>query len=681
MRLRLVLLGVLAVSFFSIPALAQSSSTAPEDLRARVDRAVGMVKPALVRIEVISAYFAEGREQKYESSGSGVIVTPEGHVVTNHHVVGDATRLFCTMSTREKIEADLIGKDPLTDIAVIKLRGEPGETFATATWGDSSKVLVGDHVLAMGSPMSLSQSVTLGIISNTEMVMPRMFGPWGRVMEDGEDVGAMVRWLAHDAQIYGGNSGGPLVDLNGVVIGINEISVGGLGGAIPGNVAKPVVNELIASGTVKRSWLGADVQPRLKHSDTKRGVLVSGAVKGTPAAAAGLKPGDHIIAINGEEIDVRFDEQIPTFNLLVAALPVGAPATLTVLRDSGEISLTVTTEEREEFFPQEFEHKQWGLTVRNLSSMIARELKRDKVDGVFITSVRPGGPAGDAKPKILTRDILIRVGDTEVNSRADLQRVTAEITDGKTEPTPVLVEFERKSARYITVVEVGVKEKDDPGLEVKKAWLPVETQVITRELSKHLEDPDLKGFRVTQVYSDSTAEIAGVKVGDFIVAVDGEPLTASAPEDFEELPQLIRQYKIGTSTELSVVRDRESQIISVELVRAPRLRREMKEYEEKQFEFTARDITYLDRKKKKWEDERHGVLVSSVQPGGWAAIGDLEVDDLIQELDGESVVDVDAFEDKMKAIAEAEPEVLVLRVLRGIHTYFLEFEPKWETNG
>src|SRR5262245_38629263 len=139
------------------------------NLRAAVDAAVAKVKPALVRIQVVSTYYSEGREQKQQSVGSGAIITKEGHLITNHHVAGHGTRFFCTLADREDIEAELVGTDPLTDIAVIQLRPGTHRVFPVAVFGDSSRVRVGDHVLAMGSPMALSQSVTLGIISNNEM--------------------------------------------------------------------------------------------------------------------------------------------------------------------------------------------------------------------------------------------------------------------------------------------------------------------------------------------------------------------------------------------------------------------------------------------------------------------------------------------------------------------------------
>jgi serine protease Do len=683
--MKLLRLAFTILTLALIPALAASAqepaeavSGIPESLRSSVDAAVAKVKPALVRIEVVTPSYYEGREVKYESSGSGVIITKEGHVVTNHHVAGHAKWIVCTLSNKEKIEAELVGRDPLSDIALLKLTPEEPREFPTAAWGDSSKVKVGDDVLAMGSPMALSQSVTLGIISNTEMIMPRWFGPLRRMDEDGEDVGSFVVWLGHDAQIYGGNSGGPLVNLEGEIIGINEIRLGGLGGAIPGNLAQDVTSVLLEKGEVERAWLGFDIQPRFRESPMKRGALVGNVMKDTPAEAAGLQAGDYLLRLSDRDIDVEFDEQVPLFNRFVAELPIGEEVMAVIQRDGEEQTLSMTTTNRKKASPEQSELKQWGLTVRDISFIIAKELRRENQDGVIITSVRPGGPAGDAKPSLEDKDVITAIAGKPVKNVEEMKKVTAELTEGKTEPTPALVDFERREQNLVTVVEVGIQELKDPGLEVKKAWLPLETQVITRDLAKHLGDEDLTGFRVTRVYSGSTAEQAGVQVGDLILAVDGMDLEASAPEDYEELPVLVRQYKIGSSAELSVRRGDEKKTIAVELVEAPKLSREMKKYRDDNFEFTVRDITFFDRAREEWEEGKTGVLVEEIQSGSWAALGMLGVSDLIVEVNGDKVVNVDWFEEKMDVIEQEKPETVVFKVLRGIYTLFLQFEPQWE---
>ncbi|NIA13063.1 MAG: PDZ domain-containing protein [Nitrospiraceae bacterium] len=653
--------------------------TAPDTLQARVVSAVEAVKPALVRIRVVETNYSDGRELKYEASGSGVIISEEGYVVTNHHVAGHAVRLSCTLADKEEVDAELVAGDPLSDIAVIKLSNEGGRKFPTASFGDSSQVAVGDHVLAMGSPMALSQSVTQGIISNIEMIMPRWIRRYGGIEQDGEDVGSLVKWIGHDAQIYGGNSGGPLVNLDGQVIGINEISMA-LGGAIPGNLAREVAEALIAEGKVKRAWFGLSAQPTLRHSGDRRGVLLSGTVKGSPAESAGLQGGDILLRVNGAPVAVRFDEQLPDFNRILSGLTIGEPASFAIVRDGSESTVSVTPVERERVRPQEHELKPWGITASNISFIRAKEMKRKDRDGVLVTSVRRGGPAGDAKPSIVPGAVIVEVDGKPVKCWSDLVGITKTLTEGQDEPVPVLTTFERKAKRHVTVVKVGLDELDDPGLEVKKAWLPVATQVLTRDIAQLLGDPALRGFLITQVYPESTAEAAGLQTGDFILAVDGEKLTASAPEHYEELSAIIRQYKVGMEVVLDVLRGTERLKAPVELVRAPELDREMKEYRDENFELTVREISFFDKAREQLAGTQQGVLVSDVKPGGWAALGEIRVGDILLEVDEQEVAGVAAFGEMMKSIAKTEPDEVVLKVLRGIYTFYVELEPKWNMN-
>jgi serine protease Do len=647
-------------------------------LRSQVEEAVAQVTPALVQIHVVYTTYSEGRELKYESMGSGVVITEEGHVVTNHHVAGHARRIFCTFPDREVVEAELLGTDALTDIAIIKLKPKSARSFPTAAWGDSDQMQVGDPILAMGSPRALSQSVTMGIISNTQMTIPQWYGPGARLTQDGEDVGSLVRWLGHDAEIHPGNSGGPLVNLDGEVIGINEVKMG-LAGAIPGNLARKVADALIADGKVSRSWLGVSVQPRLKGSELEQGILISGALEDSPAAAAGFEPGDVLVRLADQEVNVRFSVEVPLFNLLVADLPIGEPVEAVVLRNGEEQTLTVTPRAREEVRPQQVELKPWGITARDISFVMAKELKRPDQKGVHITSIRPGGPVGDAKPAIEQGDVLIQADDTPINNVEELRAFTEGLglKDGETQA--VLVTVERKTERMVTVANVGIKELRDPGLEVAKAWLPVETQVVTREISSTLKRPELTGFRVTQVFSGTTAEEAGLQVGDMILSVDGEKMTANAPEHYEELDAWIRQYPIGETAELKILRDNEEMTLPVELIRRPRLSREMKKHTSLDFEFTARDITFFDRAKERWEETKAGVLVEEVKPGGWAALGKVYTGDLLQEINGRPISDVAVLEQTMEEIIAAQPDSVVFRVLRGVYTVFLELEPQWES--
>jgi serine protease Do len=324
----------------------QGKAESPDPIRKSIEDVIARVKPALVRIFVVNTKYQNGREIKYEAVGSGVMITREGHVITNHHVAGNAKQIVCTLSDNEEIKAVLVSTDPLSDIAVIKLQSKDKRKFPYAEFGDSSLLKQGDPVLAMGSPFALSQSVTMGIVSNTKIVMPRFMWPFNQFTLDGEDVGSLVRWIGHDSPIYGGNSGGPLLNMKGEIIGINEVKFG-ISGAIPGNLAREVAEELIAFGKVRRSWLGIGIQPLLKQSGLEKGALVSGTIEGSPAEKAGFLPGDILLEIDGKEVSVRFPEEIPTVNQMIMGLPIGNEVTALIHRQGEKINLRITSVERE----------------------------------------------------------------------------------------------------------------------------------------------------------------------------------------------------------------------------------------------------------------------------------------------------------------------------------------------
>jgi serine protease Do len=665
---RRLLLAVVALASGCAHPMADGSNGAAE-----VESAIARVRPSLVRIRVVSTDYRQGRELKSESFGSGAIVRPEGHVITNHHVAGHAIRLFCTLSSKEELEAELIGVDPLTDLAVIQLKGEAGRVFPTVEFGDSDALRVGDTVLALGSPLALSQSVTQGIVSNTEMIMPE----W-RLEQDGEYVGTLVRWIGHDAAIYGGNSGGPLVDLGGRIIGINELGYG-LSGAIPGNLAKTVADRLIADGAVKRSWLGAEIQPRFKSSSERSGALVAGVIEGTPAHRAGLRSGDLLVELAGETVDVRYAEQLPELNRLISQIPIGETVDVVVLREGGRQTLRLTTDARESVNPRQREIKPWGMTARDISLIMSKELKRPNRDGVLITSSRQGGPVGEAKPAAQPGDVIVAVNDRPIRNVAELVEATEAILEGKTEPTPVLATFDRRGERMVTVVEVGSREPPAPAVDVRRPWIPIATQVITRPIAAQMGEPELRGFRVTRVHAESAASAAGLQVGDLIAAVDGERLTASAPEHGDELAALIRQYREGDRVELDVRRGAERMKVAVALERAPKPQREMKKYIDEEFEVTVRDLAFNDRSERQLPHDHPGALVDEVKTAGWAALGGLTVGDIVMEVNGRATPDVEAFEAAMEAVVQARPEAVIFRVLRGIHTVYLEVEPNWSS--
>ncbi len=670
-------LAILFIIYVACLHPCYADTTATPD-RESIDQAIRMVKPALVKIHALSTSYNAGREIKNEFTGSGTIISPNGHIITNHHVVGHAVRLRCTLSDNEEIEAEIIGTDALSDIAIIRLRSEKDRIYPFATFGDSSLVNVGEKIIAMGSPISLSQSVTFGVISNIGMTIPKSYRKDQYTFSlDGEDVGSFVLWIGHDAAIYPGNSGGPLVNLKGEIIGINEI-VFGLSGAIPSNLAKEVAIQLKKKGTVTRSYLGIEVQPLLKYSKIKNGGIISGVIQESPAENAGFKSGDILLKIGEHPVKLHYYEEMPLFHQMTANLPIGKPIQAEVLRNKDRVVLLVTPSLREPAEPETIESKPWGITIRDISSEASKKLKLKNQDGVLVTSVRPGGPSGLAKPVVMPKDIIKKINNTPIPNIKQFLSLTRDLTRDKTEPVPTLIEATRDGQSYISVIPVGIQKTSDEGREVRKAWIPMNTQVITREIAQIMKMPDLTGVRITRLLDEKFCQNAGLTVGDLVIGLDGEKIPAAFPEDSEVFSSMIRQYRIDSTVNLDIIRNNEKMVVSVTLPRSPEPAREMEKYQDDNYEFTVRDLWFMKKIDLQWPLDQQGVIVEEVEPGSWAALGELSVDDLIIEINSQSITNVSQFRKTMEQLNSEKPKAIVMHILRGSNHKFLEIESEWK---
>ena len=665
-------------AFFLLPcfaALVPAGAAAKAD--PQIESSVQAVYPALVRIHVVSEEGGGGRMQKMRASGSGTIIHPDGYILTNHHVAGRATRIVVRLADRQEVRATLVGTDPLSDLAILKIDKkdlrDPNMALPVAKFGDSSALQVGDVVLAMGSPAGLSQSVTQGIVANTEMISPN-----GSMRLDGESVGELVRWIGHDAVIFPGNSGGPLVNLKGEIIGVNEVGIGSLGGAIPASLARKVADELIANGKVRRSWTGLIAQPLLKSSKATAGVLVGGVLEGSPAEKAGLVAGDIVTNCNGTAIAAsRAPEDIPVFNRQVLESPVGSEIVLQGFRGDTAQTWKMLTTEREPAEPREKELLSWGITARDLTHLVAQQMHRDDNRAVVVQSIRTGGAAAASKPAIVSGDLLVEVAGKPVANIEDLIRVSAEITKDKTEPVPVLVSFEHDGRNYLTVVKIGPEpDPDKPGL-VRKAWIGIDTQVISADLAQALGIPGSKGVRVTQVHPGSDAEKAGLKAGDLLLKLDGTVIPTSRPEDSDVFTSLIRQYRIGTEAALNVRRGKEQLVIKVPLVTSPESTSELASHTCDPLEFTSRDLGQADRVSEKLPSDLKGVLVTGVTPSGWSALGGLSGGDILLSLDGKPVDSIETLKGQLDELEKSKRSPFTMFIRRGITTRYIEIEPTW----
>ncbi|MFN7940469.1 MAG: PDZ domain-containing protein [Thermoanaerobaculia bacterium] len=658
--------------------LAAPAAAAAPASTAAVERALAAVYPALVNISAVTQQFAEGRAMRYPSAGSGVIVSPDGYVLTNFHVAGNSTRLRCTLTTGEVIDADVVAHDPLTDLSVLRLRlaarAKGAPAIVAAKLAEREQLEVGEPVLAMGNPFALSSSVTLGIVSNPRRVFTDFTGSELADMDlgGGETTGIFTQWIQHDALILPGNSGGPLVNLAGDVVGINELGGGGIGFAIPARVAGAVLRQALTRGRVERGFLGFLVLPVTKLA-RQDGALISAVLPGSPAEAAGVQPGDLLLALAGRPVAVSFFEQIPELYQRVAELAVGHPVELRIERSGTARTLSVEVAAMEKSRGDEAEFRELGLTAQEITGPMALARHLPPRAGLWVTGLRPGSPAASAKPPVEVGDLLVKVGAAETRELAALERALA--ADGD---APLLLTVRRDDQFLLAVTRLPEKRGGRWGGELPRAWLGVQTQVLTPDIATALGDPELHGFRVTQVYPWTQAEAAGLAVDDQIVALDGEPLAAHRVQDGEDLRRAIEEHSIGETVKLLVRRGASRIELPVALEARPEDSAETRRYRQEDLEFTVRDLTFLDRIDHHWRKDEPGALVSEVANGGWAQMAGLKVDDLIVDVGETAVADVAGFEKTMTDLVPTKPAVIRLFVRRGYRTHFVFVEPQWE---
>jgi serine protease Do len=374
--------------------------------------------------------FKMPKKWKEQSLGSGVIVSPDGYIITNNHVVEQADEIRVTLVDKRSFNAKVIGADNKTDVAIVKI---DAENLYAVQWGDSDKLQVGEFVLAIGNPYGLSHTVTMGIISAV--------GRANVGIADYED------FIQTDAAINPGNSGGPLVNTKGELIGINTAIFSrsggyqGIGFAVPSNMARLVMDQLIQKGKVTRGWLGVTIQeitPELSQKfglKTAKGALVGDVAKGSPAEKGGLKRGDVILEFNGRKVG-----DVGNLRNMVAQSKVGAQIPMTILRSGKEYAINVTTTEIPKDVsetvpgstPEDtaFEGLA-GLNVIELTGEISRQLglSRDE-KGVVVVRVDPGSSVEEAG--LRKGDVVQEIDRKKVSGLADYNRIVAGIRSGDT---------------------------------------------------------------------------------------------------------------------------------------------------------------------------------------------------------------------------------------------------------
>jgi len=362
--------------------------------------------------------------RKVMSLGSGVIISSDGYIVTNNHVIKDAEEISVRLTDFEEFEAKIVGRDPKTDVALIKIK--PGKKLPFATFGDSAKLRVGEWVIAIGNPFGFENTVTAGIVS-----------------AKGRNIGnsPYENFIQTDASINMGNSGGPLFNMEGKLVGINSAIYSrdggniGLGFAIPANMVHNVVEQLKKHGKVIRGWLGVMVQhvnadlAKEFGLDRPKGALVGEVIKGSPAEKAGIKQGDIIVRFMDHEI-----KQMSELPAIVAQTPVGTRARVVVIRKGKEKTLTVKIGRLKEEMLDSGDSeatetsKDLGITVQEITPEIAKSMNLKDDKGLVITDVTPGSPAYDAR--ITPGEVILQVNQHDVKTLEDYRKAMKRVKKG-----------------------------------------------------------------------------------------------------------------------------------------------------------------------------------------------------------------------------------------------------------
>ncbi len=418
-----------------------------EEIQTVITELAEAAKPSVVNLFPIVTT-GKGREWSQEripnspGSGSGVIVDPEGHIITNNHVIGDAAEIEVRLSDKTKLIAQVVGKDPDTDLAVLKVTAD--HPLPSAKFGDSTGVRVGQWVLAVGNPFGLDRTVTLGVVSG--------------IGRENVNLSRYENFIQTDASINPGNSGGPLFNLRGEVIGINTAIINfaqGIGFAIPSNMAKQVLQQLIAQGRVVRGWLGVGIQPLTPELARKfgvgesEGVLVNEVFEKDPAAAAGIKPGDIITRIEGTVVDSP-----NRLSRVVAGLPPGATTKVEIVRNLQRMVLDVALTERRDqavqaSLPQSKTEVKLGLDLQDLTASLAEKFKLRETRGVLISKVESGSLA--QSEGLREGDLIKEVNRADVNTVGEFTAAISKVRRGET----VLLRVIRESRAFYVVLKAG----------------------------------------------------------------------------------------------------------------------------------------------------------------------------------------------------------------------------------
>jgi serine protease Do len=465
----------------SLPAAVRAEPPGPAEAN-RISTARDRVLPVVVSILTVRQDYRQGEPSLSVSSGSGTIVSAQGHIATNAHVTQNGKSFRIIFSDGRELPAKLVGTDTLSDLAVLQVQPPTPETFHFAEFVTSLDLTPGDTVLAMGAPWGLSNSMSAGVVNNPRRLLVSLFddeAEYEDSLSEDEPTGRYYAWIQHDAAIAPGNSGGPLVDLNGRIVGVNTrgMIVGGdLAFAIPGPEAGQIVRQLIAKGRVDRVSLGFRLRS-LKGTAFTQGVLVNSVERGSPPEKAGLLAGDRILSLNGKAVDALQPVDVPHVQQMIAELPVDSNVKLRVERNGKPRDIELKAQPQPAARDQEEALAALGISGSDLTTDMGKRRNLDARAGVLVSGVRPGGPAAVARPEIEAGAVITAVDGKPIAGLDDLAARTQALRTAK-EPSMVLRVEVNGEQRLSLVKPVFGDQARDPLPELPQAWVGVEVQPL-----------------------------------------------------------------------------------------------------------------------------------------------------------------------------------------------------------
>jgi S1-C subfamily serine protease len=674
-----------AIFFFFLLVIPNSNAQTIErsaDAQ-RISKARDAVLPVVVSILTVRQDYQQGEPSLSVSSGSGTVISAQGHIATNAHVTQNGKSFRVVFSDGHELPAKLIGTDTASDLAVLQAIPPAPETFAFAKFAENLDDLTpGDTVLAMGAPWGLSNSMSAGVVNNPRRLLVSLFddeADYEDRLGIDEPTGRYYAWIQHDAAIAPGNSGGPLVDLNGRIVGVNTrgMIVGGdLAFAIPGPDAGGVVQRLIAHGEIKRVALGFRLRS-LKGTRFTSGVLINAIERRSQADKAGLQAGDLIVSLNGDSVTALQPIDVPALQRRIAELPIGSQIVLKIARNDKNIDVKLKADAQPNARGDDFASSAFGLSVTELTQPMGRRRQLDDDAGLLITGVRPGGAAAIARPKLQTGDIIRKIDSQSISQINQLAAIVVPANSEKY----YLFEIERDDEKMIALIKPESNDKVRiPLPELPQSWSGVEVQAVSSSLAKDMKLASA-GYRITRLYPDSPLAKAGARVGDLLIGLQGQKLKPANDSASEPFHQAVRDVIPETEVQFEAIRNTAPMTFKLSFLPSPVSSAGLKTLNLSKLRVEIRELGFYDRVNEHLPVSQTGVILDGVESGGPAGLAHLQRSDIIVRVGKNNIDNVESLRKAVdSALAVKSNALIPIIVIRGSENRVLYLDPYWLSN-